>query len=192
MRELATWRGGFPGSGAVYSMSCKRCLFWNCAVYFEIAASFDGTGGVAFGGFNTDVQLAALSGTVVPPFFASNNFSTTRVGWTAGGGLQYAVTNNWWVFVEYRFSDFGTVRNGAFPNLPAGVFFNGERRLQENHVQAGFSYKFDLYAPPPGRREILNQTPANCLEHSLWKSRPQDRVFRRAAEVRAHRFDKGE
>ena len=107
-----------------------------------------GTGGVAFGGFNTNFQLAALNGTVVTPFFASNSFSTTRVGWTAGGGAQYAVTPNWWVFAEYRFSDFGTVRNGAFPNLPTGVFFNGSRRLQENQVQAGISYKFDLTPPP--------------------------------------------
>jgi len=116
---------------------------------------FYGTGGVAFGGFNTDWQISSPNGfvtpggVVIPPFFASNNFSTTRVGWTAGGGAQYAVTPNWWVFVEYRFSDFGTVRNGAFPALPTGVFFNGERRLQENQVQAGISYKFDWYTPPP-------------------------------------------
>jgi outer membrane immunogenic protein len=108
-----------------------------------------GTGGVAFGGFSTDWQLSSFTGTVVAPFFASNNFSTTRVGWTAGGGAQYAVTNNWWVFVEYRFSDFGSVTNAAFPALPAGVFFNGERRIEENQVQAGFSYKFDVLAPPP-------------------------------------------
>jgi outer membrane immunogenic protein len=113
-----------------------------------------GTGGVAFGGFNTDWQISSPNGfvtprgVVIPPFFASDNFSTTRVGWTAGGGAQFAVTPNWWVFVEYRFSDFGTVRNGAFPNLPTGFFFNGERRLQENQVQAGFSYKFDLLPPP--------------------------------------------
>ncbi len=113
-----------------------------------------GTGGVAFGGFNTDFDIASSGfvtprGVVVPPFFASSSFSRTRTGWTAGGGAQYAVTNNWWVFAEYRFSDFGTFRNGAFPNLPNGVFFNGSRRLQENQVQGGFSYKFDTYAPPP-------------------------------------------
>ena len=113
-----------------------------------------GTGGVAFGGFNTDFTLTSpgfvtIGGVVIPPFFASNNFSRTRTGWTAGGGAQYAVTPNWWVFAEYRFSDFGTFRNGAFPNLPNGVFFNGSRRLQENQVQAGVSYKFDLYTPPP-------------------------------------------
>ena len=108
-----------------------------------------GTGGVAFGGFNTDWQLSVLTHRFVTPFFASDNFSTTRVGWTAGGGAQYAITNNWWVFAEYRFSDFGSVRNGAFTTLPTGVFFNGSRRLQENQVQAGFSYKFDVFAPAP-------------------------------------------
>jgi outer membrane immunogenic protein len=108
-----------------------------------------GTGGVAFGGFNTNFQLAAPNGTVVPPFFASDSFSTTRVGWTAGGGAQYAITPNWWVFAEYRYSNFGDIRSGAFPNLPAGVFFNGSRSLQQNQVQAGFSYKFDLMPPPP-------------------------------------------
>jgi hypothetical protein len=35
----------------------------------------------------------------------------------------------------------------SFP-LPTGVFFNGSRRLQENQVQAGISYKFDLTPPP--------------------------------------------
>jgi hypothetical protein len=35
-----------------------------------------GTGRVAFG-FNTNWQLAAPNGIVVPPFFASNNFFTT-------------------------------------------------------------------------------------------------------------------
>ena len=53
-----------------------------------------GTGGVAFGGFNTDLELAVLTRRFVTPFFASDNFSTTRTGWTAGGGAQYAVTNN--------------------------------------------------------------------------------------------------
>jgi outer membrane immunogenic protein len=106
-----------------------------------------GTGGVAFGGFSTNLTLAAPN--FIPPFFATADTSNTRTGWTAGGGLQFAVTNNWWIYGEYRFSDFGTIRNGAFPNVPAGVFFNGSRRLQDNQVQAGFSYKFDTYAPAP-------------------------------------------
>jgi outer membrane immunogenic protein len=104
-----------------------------------------GTGGVAFGGFNTNVSLAAPR---VPFFFAQANRSNTRVGWTAGGGIEYAITNNWSIRAEYRFSDFGTIGEGL--GLPSGGrFINEHRRLQENQVQAGFSYKFDTYVPPP-------------------------------------------
>jgi outer membrane immunogenic protein len=119
-----------------------------------------GTGGVSFGGFSTDFELTAS--TRHPPFFAAATTSSTRTGWTAGGGIQYAVggsqydasrsqygpISNWWYFIEYRFTDFGTLQNSLLANeLPAGAFFNGNRRLQENQVQAGFSYRFDLWPP---------------------------------------------
>jgi outer membrane immunogenic protein len=110
-----------------------------------------GTGGVAFGGFNTDVTIAnngAITGT---PFFASGNVSNTRVGWTVGGGIDYAVTNNWSVFAEYRYTNWGTIRDGNFAGIVAapGVFFDGHRHLNQNQVQVGFSYKFDLLGPAP-------------------------------------------
>jgi outer membrane immunogenic protein len=129
------------------SIRGKLGVAWDRALIYA-------TGGVAFGGFNTDFSVAnpgfvTAGGVAFPPFFASGNISKTRVGWTVGGGIQYAVTNNWWVFAEYRFSDFGTVRNNNFFGLPAGVFFDANRRLQENQVQVGFSYKFDLWAPAP-------------------------------------------
>lgn len=107
-----------------------------------------GTGGVSFGGFNTDFDLTAPNRR--PPFFAATNTSSTRVGWTAGGGVQYAAANNWWYFIEYRFTDFGTLHNSLLANeLPPGAFFNGNRRLQENQVQAGFSYRFNFLPPAP-------------------------------------------
>ena len=54
------------------------------------------------------------------------------------------------VFAEYRFTDFGRIRdNGAAFGLPTGVFFNESRRIQQNQVQVGFSYKFDLLGPVP-------------------------------------------
>jgi outer membrane immunogenic protein len=101
------------------------------------------TGGVAFGGFNTNLSLSAPN----VPFFASRSVSNTRVGWTVGGGIQYAVTNNWSIRAEYRFTDFGRIRDGRFSD--AGFFLNGNRRVQQNQVQVGFDYKFDLYGPVP-------------------------------------------
>ena len=114
------------------------------------------TGGVAFGGFNTDITLAnsgAVNGGF--PFYANGNVSTTRVGWTVGGGLDYAVTNNWSIFAEYRYTNWGSLNDGSLtgigtnPALAGTAFFNGNRHLNQNQVQVGFSYKFDLMGPPP-------------------------------------------
>jgi outer membrane immunogenic protein len=104
-----------------------------------------GTGGVAFGGFNTEV-----CGNFVG-FGGCTSASTTRVGWTVGGGLEYAITNNWSIRGEYRYTDFGhaTVFANGFDNPilgAAGAFVN--RHFVENRVQVGFSYKFDTFAPP--------------------------------------------
>jgi len=105
------------------------------------------TGGVAFGGFNTSYS-------VFSPFFATGgtaSFSTTRVGWTVGGGIDYAVTNNWSVRAEYRYTDFGRATNTPFSTVfaPFGGGFTGRHHFTENQVQVGFSYKFDTFAPAP-------------------------------------------
>ncbi len=96
-----------------------------------------GTGGVAFAGLN---------GSVSTPF-GYDSASSTRVGWTVGGGLEYAVTNNWSIRAEYRYADFG--HSTFFPNNSfAGLGAYANRRITENRVQVGFSYKFDTFAPP--------------------------------------------
>ncbi|SFK10043.1 outer membrane protein [Methylocapsa palsarum] len=110
------------------------------------------TGGVAFAGFNGNA-CSNFNTIDTGEFFggcASN--SGTRVGWTVGGGLEYAVTNNWSVRAEYRYSDFGHATQYAnswdFPTLGAlGAYVN--RHFTENRVQVGFSYKFDLAPPAP-------------------------------------------
>jgi outer membrane immunogenic protein len=104
------------------------------------------TGGVAFAGVNLDLSLSGVDAAGVP-FFATGSRSSTRTGWTVGGGIEYAFTNNWSIRAEYRYTDFGTInRNAVFPG---GGFFNGHLRFAENQVQAGLSYKFETYVPPP-------------------------------------------
>lgn len=79
-----------------------------------------GTGGVAYGNVNQsgNVQPAnSLSGgfnTNAPIVW---NQSTTRVGWTAGVGVENAITQNWSWKVEYLYVDLGT----ATANLSGGI-----------------------------------------------------------------------
>jgi outer membrane immunogenic protein len=105
-----------------------------------------GTGGVAFAGTNSSLSVPAF-GTTYNGGYDSQ--SSTRVGWTVGGGLEYAVTNNWSVRAEYRYANFG---NTTFYPVNSFNYDGGgyiQRKFTENRVQVGFSYKFDTYAPAP-------------------------------------------
>jgi outer membrane immunogenic protein len=99
-----------------------------------------GTGGAAFAG-NTDGYINN-----VPAL--SETDSKTRSGWTVGGGVEYAMTDNWSLRAEYRYSDFGRSPDFPFPTLTLGnVSFT--HHLTESQIQAGFSYRFTPFAPVP-------------------------------------------
>ncbi len=99
------------------------------------------TGGAAFAGVTTDY-------TSTVPFFLTESDSKTRSGWTVGGGLEYAVTNNWSIRAEYRYSDFGHTIDYPFAAIadPFGIQ-SVQHHLTQNQVQFGISYKFDTMAP---------------------------------------------
>lgn len=102
-----------------------------------------GTGGAAFTGIENDytdsLGFFAFPGTL-------ERISRTRSGWTAGGGIAYAITNNWSIRAEYRYSDFG--RYTDFPFAAASVLAGGllsvQHHLTQHQVQFGVSYKFDF------------------------------------------------
>jgi len=88
------------------------------------------TGGAAFADFE---RSFAIGSNYIRP-------STTRVGWTVGGGVEYGITHNWSARVEYRYADFGHSAD-TFPLILTHHDY-------EHLVRVGFSYKFDMYTPP--------------------------------------------
>ncbi|MGO9006472.1 MAG: outer membrane protein [Beijerinckiaceae bacterium] len=94
-----------------------------------------GTGGVAFAPFRDQYALGGLV----------DDTTTTRVGWTVGGGIEYAVTNNWSLRGEYRYTDYG--HYGDLLSTTTGGLDTVGKHETDNRVQAGFSYKFDLGGP---------------------------------------------
>ncbi len=109
------------------------------------------TGGVAFGSFKTDAQLFGIDLDGVTPFAASGANSATRVGWTVGAGVEYAINNHWSLLAEYRYTDFGHLATSTDPSA-VGAVFTVERHLDQQQVQVGFSYKLfagpEVEAPP--------------------------------------------
>jgi outer membrane immunogenic protein len=100
-----------------------------------------GTGGAAFG------PQHHVFGVTIPGVAVTDSNSPTRVGWTAGGGLEYALDNYWSVRAEYRYTDFGH-STLVLNNLTGGIL-SIRSRDTDNRVQAGFSYKFNPPPPPP-------------------------------------------
>jgi outer membrane immunogenic protein len=65
--------------------------------------------------------------------------STSELGWTAGAGVEFAMTDNWTAKVEYLFADFQKASCGLGNCLavpPASVNFD------ESMVRVGINYKF--------------------------------------------------
>jgi outer membrane immunogenic protein len=83
------------------------------------------TGGLAVGDIKADV-----------PGFAG--VDKTNAGWTAGAGLEYAITRNWSAKAEYLYVDLGHANCGMLCGLPAGNNVN----LMTNVVRGGINYHF--------------------------------------------------
>lgn len=85
------------------------------------------TGGFAFADYNVTNTVGAVTE-------AAN--SAMRVGWTVGGGFEYAATDEWIVRAEYRYSDYGSVNSGSV------VFDDYDIGLTTHDVSVGLAYKF--------------------------------------------------
>jgi outer membrane immunogenic protein len=97
------------------------------------------TGGGAYG--------SIISGTTYLATGASETNTVGRIGWTAGGGIEYAIDNNWSVRAEYRYTDYGYYTTYFGDPAVTSTLFNVHLHETDNRVQVGFSYLFN--APPP-------------------------------------------
>jgi len=107
-------------------------------------ALFYATGGAAWSNWSISHSFSLPA---PPSINGTDNSTFTRTGWTAGGGFEYAFTNNWLARVEYLYADFGAVDGTLATKLvfPPFVFvtnFAERDRLTEQVVRAGISYKF--------------------------------------------------
>jgi outer membrane immunogenic protein len=76
----------------------------------------------------------------------SENRNVTRIGWTVGGGVEYAVNNQWSVRAEYLYANFGTA-NGTLVTAVAGgpafvTNFAERDHLSESIARIALNYRF--------------------------------------------------
>jgi outer membrane immunogenic protein len=84
---------------------------------------FYGTAGWAYGDVNINRGIA--------------NFSDVRSGWTAGAGVEHAISDRMTMRLEYRYTDLGS---SSFSNTPLNAIDNSD--VTFHTVRAGVSFKF--------------------------------------------------
>ncbi|HST29984.1 MAG TPA: outer membrane beta-barrel protein [Chthoniobacterales bacterium] len=100
------------------------------------------TGGVAYGNVDYSANTNFQNGVTYPV-----SFTQTEVGWTVGGGFEYAIGHHWTVKAEYLYYDLGNegrTQNQLFFGAPQGppffVHYNFE--TSGNIVRGGLNFKF--------------------------------------------------
>jgi outer membrane immunogenic protein len=110
---------------------------------------------VTGGGAWTKVdETMVLTGTILPGVagFTSTTaaaFSTTKSGWTVGGGVETSLWNSGWsVKLEYLYANFGTITNSFA--TPAGFTIFGSSvttssfDLRDHIIRVGINYRFGI------------------------------------------------
>ncbi len=136
--------GDIEGAGlrhtSVYTLSAPDTFSsqteWQASARGRVGFAIDraliyATGGAAFADIRHTYREATAG--------ISQSLGEVRTGWTVGGGLEYAVTDNWTTRVEYRYADFG--RKNDFPTA---VFprFRQQHDETQHAVRVGVSYRF--------------------------------------------------
>jgi outer membrane immunogenic protein len=103
-----------------------------------------GTGGLAYGDVDYRGNALFIIGGGV--YTESAAREETNAGWTAGGGLEFAVARHWTIKAEYLYYDLGDqsatggqVLNGV-ATPPFGVHYNWD--TTGNIARAGLNFKF--------------------------------------------------
>jgi outer membrane immunogenic protein len=118
-----------PGAG-----TCETSNNWLGTARGRIGYAFDRfmpyfTAGAAFGDIKGTFSLLGIQ----------TSRTETKVGWTAGAGLEYAFVDRWSAKIEYLYVDLGTATcdtNCSGGGNPLNVTF------KTNLVRAGLNYKF--------------------------------------------------
>jgi outer membrane immunogenic protein len=99
-----------------------------------------GTGGLAIGTLKTNDSFGSFGNTSI----AGISTSTTRTGWTAGAGLEWAFNRNWSAKVEYLHVDLGS-SSDTIPSCigcATGSDITINHKFTEEVARVGVNYLF--------------------------------------------------
>lgn len=140
--QNAAWVWGFEadlGWADNDGSTGTNCTGTGCFVKNSWLGTARGRIGYAADRFMPYFTGGAAFGNVKAHFNTLPEASDTRTGWTIGGGVEYAIADNWSAKLEYLYADLGSfscpVANCGAPG-PVSADFTA------NVFRIGFNYKF--------------------------------------------------
>jgi outer membrane immunogenic protein len=107
------------------------------------------TGGLAVTELKSRNSFADNAAFFPGPGAGTWSASATKLGWTAGGGIEWALSHNWSAKVEYLYVKFGSVTASGLivgttgiPGAAYGNAINTSVDLTASIARAGINYKF--------------------------------------------------
>jgi outer membrane immunogenic protein len=115
-----------------------------------------GTGGAAFADLRnrasftyapvvTSAVSTANSGVTFGPYSNGGSGSSTRTGWTAGGGVEFLAAPNITIGAEYRHTEIGSGNQVIGSNGPNGVSERGSAGFHDDAVLGRVNVKFSEF-----------------------------------------------
>jgi outer membrane immunogenic protein len=136
----------YTGLGSTFTVSNSVSTDWLFTARGRLGWAFDYllayvTGGLALTNLGTSNTFADAS------INQSWTGSTTKAGWTVGGGLEWALNRNWSVKAEYLYVKFASVNASGFlvsPTPPPGYAnaISTSTDLTAHIARGGVNYKF--------------------------------------------------
>lgn len=121
---------------------------WLATVRPRVGLAFDRsilylTGGLAIANLRYTQSFSDL----LPDGIGGSSASKTQLGWTVGGGMEYALTNSLSVKGEYLYAQFSSLAAvGSITTVAIGPFTNGLQGtadLKTHIVRVGVNYHFN-------------------------------------------------
>lgn len=102
-----------------------------------------GTGGLAYGRISTSGTITDTACALTTACSWSFGNSTTKVGWTAGGGLEGVIPNttNWTWKLEVLYIDFGTISGTGYDSDFGAPYF-WSAKVTDSILRVGINYQF--------------------------------------------------
>lgn len=129
--------GDIDWSGIKGQTSTGICVGGICETSNNWLATARGRIGYAFNRVMPYLTAGAAFGDVKMNLPGIGSETDTRAGWTAGAGVEFALTGPWTAKIEYLYADLG---KGTCSAATCGVSTNVD--FNTSLVRAGFNYRF--------------------------------------------------